>query len=541
MLETLCPWEPSTYLFFSENVPNLIHYSHAVAAVSALGIGIFIFLSNPRSAVSKLILLMTLLFSTWAALDVILWATNRPEVVMFSWSLQVLIEPLTYTLAFYLIYLFLHKHWPAFWVNALIAAGLLPLLILLPTHLNLEALALSSCEAIEGPVAKYYTYLIHILLTAAIVIMGIVRIPKLPTKQERTIAVCFIIGLVTFLLSFTSGNVISSFTDDWTLSQYGLFGMPIFSGLIAYSIVRFKAFNAKVIATQMLVVVLAIAVLSLTTLQSIHNVRIVAVLTFILVCILGRTLVLSVKREIEQRERIEKLAVELERSNKQQVTLIHFITHQIKGFVTKSRNIFSMIKEGEYGSVPDTMKPMIEEGFRSDTKGVATIQEILNASNIKSGKVEYKKEPFDLRALVEEVMHDLEGNARTRGLSLVADLGTAPLIYPGDKGQLINAIKNLIDNSIKYTPAGEVRVSLAREGTVVRFTVTDTGVGITPEDMGHLFTEGGHGANSTKVNVESTGFGLYIVKNIVEAHGGKVWAESEGEGKGSRFIVELPV
>ncbi len=59
--------------------------------------------------------------------------------------------------------------------------------------------------------------------------------------------------------------------------------------------------------------------------------------------------------------------------------------------------------------------------------------------------------------------------------------------------------------------------------------------------MQHLFTEGGHGAESRKVNVDSTGFGLYIVKNIIEAHKGRVWAESEGAGKGAKFTVELPI
>ena len=86
-----------------------------------------------------------------------------------------------------------------------------------------------------------------------------------------------------------------------------------------------------------------------------------------------------------------------------------------------------------------------------------------------------------------------------------------------------------------------MHVSLKRGENKLVFEVTDTGVGISPEDMQHLFTEGGHGKDSTKVNVESTGFGLYIVKNIIEAHKGKVWAESEGCDKGSRFIVELPV
>ncbi|MDE1919073.1 MAG: HAMP domain-containing histidine kinase [Patescibacteria group bacterium] len=69
----------------------------------------------------------------------------------------------------------------------------------------------------------------------------------------------------------------------------------------------------------------------------------------------------------------------------------------------------------------------------------------------------------------------------------------------------------------------------------------DTGIGITEEDKKRLFTEGGHGKDSQKVNVHSTGYGLFIAKNIVEAHGGTIRAESEGAGKGSTFIVELPI
>ncbi len=231
---------------------------------------------------------------------------------------------------------------------------------------------------------------------------------------------------------------------------------------------------------------------------------------------------------------------ELRLANERQATLIHFITHQNKGFVAKSRNIFSMILEGDYGPVPDTMKPMLDEGFRSDTKGAQTIQEILNASNIKSGKVTYTMAPFDLKTLIEEIAEELKHAAETKGLELKLELGGEPLTVTGDRAQLVNAYKNIIDNSIKYTQKGSVTIALSKENNKTRFVVNDTGVGITPEDMKNLFTEGGHGKESAKINVDSTGFGLYIVKSIVEAHKGKVWAESDGEGKGSRFIIELP-
>ena len=150
-------------------------------------------------------------------------------------------------------------------------------------------------------------------------------------------------------------------------------------------------------------------------------------------------------------------------------------------------------------------------------------------------------ESFDIKGLIEEVVEGLRPAAETKKLAFTLSVADGIHMFTGDHLQLQNAFKNLIDNSIKYTQTGSVSVSLKKEGELLRFMIEDTGVGITAEDMSHLFTEGGHGKESIKVNVDSTGFGLYIVKNIIEAHHGKVWAESEGEGKGSKFIAELPL
>lgn len=103
-----------------------------------------------------------------------------------------------------------------------------------------------------------------------------------------------------------------------------------------------------------------------------------------------------------------------------------------------------------------------------------------------------------------------------------------------------HVIANLISNAIIYTPAGSVHVDLVRDGDTIRFSVKDSGVGVTPEDMVRLFTEGGRGKDSLLVNAHSTGYGLAIAKQMVELHSGKIWAESEGAGRGSRFVVELP-
>ena len=109
----------------------------------------------------------------------------------------------------------------------------------------------------------------------------------------------------------------------------------------------------------------------------------------------------------------------------------------------------------------------------------------------------------------------------------------------GDVFWLKEAVNNLIENSIKYTPTGKIVIKLEDGNKKIKFSIKDTGLGITDEDKKNLFTEGGRGKESVKTNVDSTGYGLYTVKLVIEAHKGRVWAESEGAGKGSTFYIEL--
>ena len=102
-------------------------------------------------------------------------------------------------------------------------------------------------------------------------------------------------------------------------------------------------------------------------------------------------------------------------------------------------------------------------------------------------------------------------------------------------------VGNLIDNAIKYTPKGEIKVHLFKpDEKTVHLEVTDTGVGIHPEEIKKLFTKFQRAKGAEKTNVTGTGLGIYLAKRITEDHGGTIKAESEGEGKGSVFTVILP-
>ncbi len=535
------------YLFYVSDLPGIIYYSHIPAIIIPLLVGIFVFLNDRKSLLNRLLLGICASFSLWIFFDLISWTNIHSDLILFSWSFFGPLQALISVLSIYFIYVFLEKKDVHVGLKLIFLALVGATIVIAPTELSLHGFNITNCDAFgfENPIFQAYYSSLGALAMLWILGLLIWKYRKAEPGMKKEI-VLMGIGIELFLFSFYTVEFLGAylttigFLPDSQLEVYGYFGMIVFMVFIGIFLVRFKTFHASLIASQALVIALVILIASeLTFTRNPTNLILIGV-TLLLTIIVGFVLVRSVKREIEQRQRIELLAHDLETANKQQVALLRFITHQLKGFVTKSRNIFSMILEGDFGTTPQGMKDIVEEGFKSSTQGADTIQDILNAANIKSGKVAYANEPFDFKQLVDGIVAAQKPVAEAKGVAFTLSEPSEPIMLTGDRMQMENAIKNLVDNAVKYTPQGSIAATLSTDGTTIRFMTEDTGVGITPEDMRLLFTEGGHGAESQKVNVDSTGFGLYIVKNIIEAHGGKVWAESEGKGKGSRFIVELP-
>ena len=150
-------------------------------------------------------------------------------------------------------------------------------------------------------------------------------------------------------------------------------------------------------------------------------------------------------------------------------------------------------------------------------------------------------EPVDFKSIVTETVEKQKDVAKDKGLTLDLQIVEGDYKMTGDATQLPQAVRNLIDNSIRYTPTGSINAQLTINNNRILFSVKDTGVGISDELKPKLFTKGGRDKDSLKININSTGFGLAFVKGVVEAHKGRVWAESPGVGKGSTFYMELPV
>lgn len=263
--------------------------------------------------------------------------------------------------------------------------------------------------------------------------------------------------------------------------------------------------------------------------------RFIFSVSFILSLTIGSLLVHNTKELNKQREELQSI-------NSHQTQLLHFIAHQVKGFFTRSRNIFAGILEGDFGSITEETKKMAKEGFSSDSRAVEVIQDILRAANLQQGKIEYAMEDIDLAEILQQESGLYTALAESKGLIFRLKLDNAKkAIVKGDKEYLRHVFKNMIDNSVKYTPNGYITISLFTSNREAIVSIKDSGIGLSQHDKENLFKESGRGRRSLGFNIDSTGFGLYIVKKIVEGHNGRVWAESEGENKGSTFFVSLPL
>jgi PAS domain S-box-containing protein len=181
--------------------------------------------------------------------------------------------------------------------------------------------------------------------------------------------------------------------------------------------------------------------------------------------------------------------------------------------------------------------PVIER----NTKLLAQlIDDLLDVSGIVAGKLRLEVGPVDLVAVIESAIEAVQGLADAKSIGLKAVLDPSAGSVAGDPGRLQQVVWNLLANAIKFTPCkGRIDLRLERAGSHARLTVRDTGRGISPELLPHIFDRFRQDERTRQHG--GLGLGLAIVRHIVKLHEGSVWAESDGEGRGATLVVELPL
>lgn len=393
-----------------------------------------------------------------------------------------------------------------------------------------------------GPLYIYFAiYFFALVIGALLVVLRGITLAE--GKEKLRLKYIFYTGLLGFL----GGGGVFFLTFNVSIPPYPIILYSFYPLVITYAMFKHKVFDTKVVSTELLMFALWVALLFRFLLADSLEDRIINLILLLAVFITGIFLIKSVVREVTIREKVEILAKDLEKANdrlreldKQKSEFLSFATHQLRSPLTAIKGYASLMLEGDFGALPEPIKEPVDRIFQSTEGMVLMVDDFLNISRIEQGRMKYEIAPTDIAKLAEEITGELKPVAEKKGLTLSFKRDDGDLSAPADPGKLRQVIANLIDNSIKYTPSGSVNVSVSKSEQNIRVSISDTGVGISKSEIDHLFEKFSRAKNANKINVTGTGLGLYLAKKIVEAHKGRIWAESAGEGKGSSFIVELP-
>jgi GAF domain-containing protein/anti-sigma regulatory factor (Ser/Thr protein kinase) len=216
------------------------------------------------------------------------------------------------------------------------------------------------------------------------------------------------------------------------------------------------------------------------------------------------------------------------------------MSHELRTPLNALLGFNEMILGDVYGEVPGDMKPPLAQMQASGKHLLRLINNVLDLAKIEAGRMELALSDYSVHDTVESVRSALRPLAADKGLELLAAVPEdIPLGY-GDAGRITQCLMNLAGNSLKFTKAGKVEISVALDDGRLRYSVADTGIGIPADKIESLFTEFKQTDATIASEYGGTGLGLSITKKFVEMHGGRIWVESE-LGRGSTFSFEIPL
>ena len=229
----------------------------------------------------------------------------------------------------------------------------------------------------------------------------------------------------------------------------------------------------------------------------------------------------------------------LEEAGRRKDEFIATLSHELRTPLTAILGWARILRMGE--NDPDTMATAIETINRSAEAQAQLIDDVLDVSRITTGKVRISSDMVNATDVAKGALETVRLAAAAKGIRLESDFEAAEALVLGDANRLQQVVWNLLSNAIKFTPeGGRVRLVVRRNLSTVSIAVTDTGIGIRSDFLPHIFEPFRQAESATTRVHGGLGLGLSIVRYLVELHGGRITAESAGEGQGTSFLVELP-
>jgi len=243
---------------------------------------------------------------------------------------------------------------------------------------------------------------------------------------------------------------------------------------------------------------------------------------------------LVVLHNISREKMVEKIKSEF----------VSLAAHQLRTPLSAIKWTLKMLLDGDLGEITEEQRDFIEKTYQSNERMIGLINDLLDITRIEEGRYLSKPVLASFEEIVTSVLDFCQQEIIRKEINLELEKPQIKLPQASmDVEKIKLVVQNLIENAIKYTPLGgkiTVSVGYREDKKEIIFSVKDTGVGIPKDQQSRVFTKFFRGANVMRMETEGSGLGLFISKNIIEAHGGKIWFESK-EGQGTTFYMVLPV
>ncbi|MCX6757966.1 MAG: ATP-binding protein [Candidatus Nomurabacteria bacterium] len=547
----------------TNTVRTIVFYSHLIPIFLSLTLGIFVFIKAKFNLYSKIFLAFVISFCIWLVCDLMAWNANDYRLIYTMWGFLDFIEIVFYILGLYFIITFVQER-DTKWYTKLFFTSLL----VIPFYITITGQSVtgfnqSVCEANNNGFISDYKLVVESFIGIAIIFYIVRAFIVEKNKQRRKADIIVLGSILSFLAVFGITEYYASITGIYEYNLYSLFILPIFLVAIIYAVFELDIFNFHILGTHYIVAGLVILMGGQLFFVNGAADQLLTVITVVLSIALSIILYRNLKRESYQRMRIEKLSVDLNESkmrledtnmklegandklkslDKLKTEFLSLASHQLRSPLTAIKGYTSMLLEGDYGALNAKAREAVDRVFQSSNSLVLVVEDLLNVTKIESGGMVYTMTKFDIAETAKSMEKNLSIVAEKKGLKLTFENDKKPpYMVNGDIEKIKQVMLNFIDNSIKYTPDGSIKVIISKDDTTkkIRLSIKDTGMGMTPEIKAGLFKKFARGEGA-KVNAGGSGLGLYLAKKIIEeGHHGLVGVDSEGTGKGSTFWMEL--
>lgn len=396
-----------------------------------------------------------------------------------------------------------------------------------------------------------YIFYAFVLFLTLLIFNNLIRNYFSGDKQSKNNVKIFLVGAIIFAVLNIIFNVIAPnlVRDKNIYARLGDYSAIFFLSFAAYATVKHSLFNIKVVTTEVIVLFLSVALFVQIFVSNSFAESMIEAVVWLAATYGGWLLIKSVKKEIEQREQIEKLAKDLGKANEELKVLdkakddfLSMASHELNTPIAAIEGYLSMIiDEGIGEKLGNTTKKYLERVYSSAKRLSGLVSDLLNVSRIESGRIHLVYSEGQIEDTIEQSIAEIkpEVDKFKHVLTFHKPKIAMPKTYY-DVPRITEAVINIVGNAAKYTPeGGKVDVSVEKNEDNIKVSIADNGKGIPADKKDKVFDKFTQ-ADILKDEVKGTGLGLYIVKNFIEMHKGKVWFDSVVD-KGTTFYFTIPI